>query len=117
MYGDIVDGIDDKADLVFASVVFLHIRPQDIEKALENFLKISKNFIIIEPITYRTRTKGRHVFHHDYFRLLPNAELWRVERYKDEDLGVLVGFEDQALIAKNQLAIREKGKEYDKQSR
>jgi len=89
-YGDIVEGVNDKADLVFICMVLLHIREKDIRKAIENVKKISQNYIMIEPITYRTPKKANHVFYHNYFDLLPEAILWRVKENDSEDIGILV---------------------------
>jgi hypothetical protein len=90
-YGDIIKGIDDRAELVFINAVLLHIPHKDIQKAIENIRKMSEKYIImIEPITFRLQRKADHVFYHNYMHLMPELIVWRTIQYSEEDLGVFV---------------------------
>jgi len=87
-YGDILDGINDKADLVFCNMILLHIK--NAKKAIENMLKISNRLLLIEPITYRLQYRAEHCFYHNYLNLITDSFIWRVIPQKEEDSGIIV---------------------------
>lgn len=88
--GDLLQGITQKADLVFTHKVLLHIPPKDITRAIANLRKIAPKMVLVEPATNRNGYQAEHVFYHNYLALIKDLTLFSVYPMEEEDTGIFI---------------------------
>jgi len=78
-------------DLVFTHGVLMHIPPNNIEKALDNIIRISKKHLILIEQNYsppKSDKSSSYTFVHNYKRLLKKDNLDIIEYRSDKKLGL-----------------------------